>query len=393
MAESLRGQIDISKQKYPEYLINIIKIIKYEYDDFIPYADCIGKSVCEYNIVPENNYILLKNIRSKFFDTLKIDYAKRLYDKSIAIGRKKARNNPKNYDYQNELAIDYMNLALLQKEHLNNYESAKNNYIMSTSISVKLPKDNPEYQYQLALEYNNFAVLQEDQLNDHKSAESNYKKAIEIGKLLPKNNPEYQDSLAMAYYNLANLQINTLNDYESAVSNYKKSIEIGKKLPKDNPKYQNDLANAYLNLAVLQEVHFKEYNSAETNYKKEIEIKELLPKDPVYQDSLALAYSNFALFQKDNLKNRESAETYFKKAIETEKTLLEVNRKLFLIKWVEYKYKLAKLYFDVDKVKPAKSILEEIKPLAEECLAKNPDDKNTKDVNNLINKLWEKINK
>ena len=197
----------------------------------------------------------------------------------------------------------------------------------------------------------------------------------------------------MAYYNLANLQINILNVYESAVSNYKKSIKIGKKLPKDNPKYQNDLANAYLNLAVLQEVHFKEYNSAETNYKKEIEIKELLPKDPVYQDSLALAYSNFAFFQKDNLKNRESAEAYFKKAIETEEPLLEVNRKLFLIKWVEYKYNLAKLYFDTEKVEPAKSILEEIKPLAEECLAKNPDDKKTKDVNGWINDLWEKINK
>lgn len=394
LAESLRGQIDISEQDYSAYLNNIEEIIEYNYYDFIPYVDCIGNSLCEYDIVPENNYYLLNRVGNKFSDTWKTDYAKRLFEKYIAIAFKKVESNPNNSDYQNALAIGYKNLALLQKNHLNDHKSAETNYKKSIEISEKLPKENPEYQNLLALEYNNLANLQQDHLNDYKSAETNYKNAIEIGKRLPKDNPEYQNRLAAAYYNFAILQKDHLKNFESAETNYKESIEIRERLPKDNSKHQRWLAAAYGNLANLQKNHLKDYGSAETNYKKSIEIKEDLPKkNPKYQDSLALAYNNFALFQKNNLKNRESAEAYFKKAIETEEPLVEVNRKLFLINWVEYKYRLANLYFDTGKVEPAKSILEEIKPWGKECLANNPNDKWTIKVNKWINNLWEKINK
>lgn len=401
LAESLRGQIDILKQDYPAdkknkvysaYLKNIRKIIEHGYDEFIPYADCIGNSLCEFDIVPDN-YIFLNSAGNKFQEIWKTDYAEKLYKKSIEIVRKKTESYPNNSAYQNVLANYYMDFALLQKEHLNNYELAEKYYHKSKVISIKLPKDNPEYQHQLALEYNNLAALQKEYLNNYKSAEDNYKESIEIGKLLPKNNPEYQDSLAIAYYNLADLQISILNDYKSAESNYKKSIEIGKELPKENLKYQNDLANAYYNLANLQSVYLNDYKSVETNYKNAIEIQEQLHENPVYQNSLALTYNNLALFYKSKLKDNEAAETYFKKAIGTEKTLLEVNRKLYLINWVGYKYRLADLYFDIEKEGLAKSILEEIKPIAEECLAENPNDKDTKKVNDWINDLWEKINK
>lgn len=393
LAESLRGQIDISKQDYSKYLDNIEEIIEYNYYDFIPYADCIGNSLCEYDLVPEYNYYLLNHVGIKFYHTWKTDYAKRLYEKNIAIVLKKVEINPENFNYQNDLAVVYMNLAILQENHLNDYTSAETNYKKSIKISIKLPKSNFEYQHQLSLAYNNLAVLQKSHLNDYESSETNNKKAIEIGKILPKDNPKYQYHLAVVYYNLAILQDDHLNEHKPSETNYKKAIEIGKELPKDNPEYQYQLSKAYLGLANLQSDHLIDYKSAEINYKNVIEIEENLPKNPVYQNSLALTYNNFALFCKNNLKENVSAEAYFKKAIVTEEPLLKVHRKLFLIKWVKYKYRLANLYFDTEKVESAKSILEEIKPLAEECFAKNPNDEDTKNVNDWINNLWEKINK
>lgn len=395
LAESLRGQIVISKQDYSVYLDNIEEIIEYNYYDFIPYADCIGNSLCEYDIVPEDNYPLLNCVGVKFHDTWKTDYAKRLYEKYIAIVLKKVESNPKNFDYQYDLAGGYLNLANLQQSNLNDYNSAETNYKKTIEISEKLPKNDFEYQYLLALAYNNLANLpkQKRYLNDYNSAEINCKKAIEIGKELPKDNSDYQNFLAMVYYNLALLQTDHLTEYKSAEANYKKSIEIKEQLPKDNPEYQYWLANVYLSLANLQSDHLNDYKSAEINYKNDIKIKKNLPKNPVYQDSLANSYNKLALFYKNNLNDNKSAEAYFKKAIDTEEPLVEVNRKLFLISWVRYKYRLANLYFDTDKVEPAKSILEEIKPLTEECLTKNPNDEDTKDVNDWINDLWEKINK
>ena len=392
LAESLRGQIDISEQDYSAYLNNIEEIRKYGYYDFIPYTDCIGNSLCEHEIVPEYNYYLLNKAGIKFANTWKTDYAKRLYEKYIAIAVKKVESNPKNFDYQKDLAIGYMNLALLQTDLLNDHESAEKNYNKSIEIRKQLPIDNPRYQHGLALAYNNLAILQKSHLKSYKSAEANYKKAIEIREELPKNNLENQHWLAVAYYNLADLQVDYLNEHKSAEINYKKAIEIREQLPKDNPNYQFQLSKIYNNLARLQRNYLSNYISAEKNYQNALIIKEQLPKNPVYQDSLALTYNNLALFYKFILKENDSAETYFKKAIETEKSLVEVNRKLFLIKWVEYKYNLAKLYFDTEKVEPAKSILEAIKPLAEECLEKNPNDEWTIKVNNWINNLREKIN-
>ena len=391
LAESLRGQIDISKQNYSKYLNNIEEIIEYGYYDFIPYADCIGNSLCEYDIVPEYNYYLLTNVGIKFHNTWKTDYAKRLHEKSISIVSKRAKNNPNDSDYQNNLAIVYLNLALLQAEYLNDYNSAEINYNKSIEIREQLPKDNTYYQYGLALAYNNLAVLQMSHLNDYESSETNYKKAIEIREKLPKNDLENQHWLAMAYYNLAILQEEDLDDYKPAETNYKKAIEIRERLPKDNPEYQYWLAAAYGNLATSQRKH--DYKLAEINYKKEIELKELLPRNPVYQNSLALAYSNFAVLQQYDLNDNESAEVYFKKAIKTEEPILIVNRKLFLIDWVKYSFRLANLYYDTKRVEPSKSILEEIKPLAEECLAENPTNEWTIKVNKWINDLWEEINK
>ena len=398
LAESLRGQIDVSKQDYSKYLDNIEKIIDYRYYDFLPYADCIGNSLCENDITDDFN--ILNNVGFKFYDIWKTDYAKRLFEKAITILSIKIEIFSNSAYYRYNLAIVYTNLALLQKNQLNDYESAETNYKWAIGIikwfldnNIPVYVDNPEFQDFMASVYNNLASLQKNVLNDYISAEINYGWAILIRKDLPKKNHKYQDSLATVYCNLANLQKNISNDYRSAETNYNRAIEIGEQLPKANSEYQYWLANAYGNLADLQKDYRIDNKSAETNYKKEIEIKEQLPKNPAYQDGLASAYNGFAVFQQYDLYDNESAEAYFKKAIETEEPLVEVNRKLFLIKWVEYKHRLADLYFDTEKVEPAKSILEEIKPLAEECLANNSNDEWTIKVNNWINNLWEKINK
>ena len=392
LAESLQEQIKIAEQDYFVYLRNIYTIIQYGYYDFIPYADCIGNSMCKYNIVPEKLYGLQNSVGIKFYKTWKTDYAKKLYEKYILFFSDKVEKYPNNSDYKNELAIGYTNLALIQTNLTNDYKSAENNHKESIKIGEQLPKDNYIYQNTLASTYNNLATLQLDKMSDYKSATINYNNAIEIRERLPENNPEYQDDLARVYYNLANLQMTNLNDYESAETNYIKSIEIREKLSKNNPEYQLWLAASYGNLAILQSDHFNDYKSAENNYKKSLYIQERLSNSPVYQDNLALTYYNLANLQRDKLKDYESAETNYNKAITIEETLLDVNRKLFLIRWGKWKYGLAKLYFITNKTNSAKEIMVEIKPLAEECLVEKPNDKFTIETNYCIKNLWQKIN-
>ena len=325
-------------------------------------------------------------------DPLK-DYgaAKDYYLKAIEIGELLPKDNP---EYQNLLATSYSLFADFQKDPLKDYGAAKDNYQKAIEIREHLPKDNPEYQNLLANAYSFFASLQIKQFKDYESAKENYKKAIEIREQLPKDNPEYQNLLAWLYNNLAVLQKDPLKDYGAAKDNYQKAIEIREQLPKDNPKYLDLLAWLYNNLAGLQKDHLKDYESAKDNYQKAIEIKEQLPKDsPKYQDYLAKAYYNFAVFQKEHLKNYEVAKENCNKAIEIAKLLSIIKSEKYFIKLINYKYFLFKICFDNNEIESAKSILEEIKPLAEECLAENPDDEWTIKVNNWIKDLWEKINK
>ncbi|MBQ2097690.1 MAG: toll/interleukin-1 receptor domain-containing protein, partial [Bacteroidales bacterium] len=252
LADSLREQIDVTKQDYEKYFDNIDRICTYNFREFLPFADCIGNSLCEYEITTWVAF--LNSTANKFEDTLKTDYAKRLYEKCIEISETKLKTEPENVDSLEDLSYAYNNLAILQKNQLNDYKSAENNYNKAIEIDKRILQisDTLKYQNLLAGHYNNLAVLQQGHLNDPKSAETNYNKAIKIQEKITKqsDDPEYLNYLAGTYYNLANLQINSLNDLSSAEDNYNKAIEIGKRIRKtDNPKakYLYQLAKAYGN--------------------------------------------------------------------------------------------------------------------------------------------------
>ena len=65
----------------------------------------------------------------------------------------------------------------------------------------------------------------------------------------------------------------------------------------------------------------------------------------------------------------------------------------YLIDWVGYRHSLAEIIFNNDEVERAKEILDEIKPLAEKCLAENPNDSWTQEVHKGIIELLEKCSK
>ena len=392
LAKSLRGQFDIFKQDYSAYLSNIKEIVEYSYYDFIPYADCIGNSLCEYDITDDSD--LLHNVGVKFHDSWKTDYAKKIYEKHNAIVLNKVENHPNDSYSMNGLAIGYARLADLQFYLLNDYKSAKEYFNKAIIVFKQLPQNEPDYQNNLAMTYKNYANLQSDSLNDYISAKEYFNKAIIIGKKLPQNNPDYQNNLADIYFDFALYFETRIYNYELAKQNYKKAIEIRKQLPRDNSKYQADLAAAYNNLALLQEEHFQYYESSKDYYQKAIDIMEYLPKDNHhYQAELARVYNNFAyLYNKDYFKDFETAKMHCNKAINIAQQLSISNPLKYLINLLGYQSSLAEICFDNNEIKTAKSILEEIKPSAGECLAKNPNDEWTKTVNDSINELLEKIN-
>lgn len=338
LAESIREQIDIDNEDYDEYLDNIERIIEYDFRKFWPYADCIGNSLCEYDLTTD--YILTIIVADKFAKMMMSYYSAILY----------------------EITIDML-LDLLTYD----------------------PK-NVENQADLAMTFNQLALLQSDQIVDYQSAESNYKRAIKIGEQLPKDNPEYQDGLARAYYNYANLQKNNLKEYTSAELNYKKAIEISEQLPKDNSDYQHTLASLYNNYALLQDTYYGDYELAKSYYFKAIKIEEQISNN---QNNVAISYSNIAYcFVKQN--KVDEAIAMANKAIFIGQELKDEDSS-YLIDLINYKHTLADIYFNTNDIESAQSILSEIKPQAEQCLADDPDDKETQKVNKEINKLWEKI--
>ncbi len=348
LAESLREQIDIENEDYDMYLNNIKRIIEYSYNNFVPYADCIGNSLCEYFIT--TNIKLLNNTAAKFYNTWETDYAKKLYDKCIKFTNQRLEFEPKNIDYLEYLSAIYNNLANLQAYHLNDDESAQKNYnkaIETDEILIKILA-TPKYLNSLAADYHNLAAFQKDHLNDSKSAETNYKKAIEIREKITKtsDSPEYLNGLARTYYNLASLQYSPY-DTVSAETFYNEAIKIEEGIRKilNNPEYLHLLAGAYNNLANLQKGQEK-YEYAIENCKKAIEIN-------------------------DNIKD----------------TSLE-----YLVSSINSKVLLMRLYIDTYNLTEARTILNEIKPEAEKLLEKYPNYTFLQKVNGRIKKTESMLN-
>lgn len=300
LADSIREQIDVTKQDYSQYIDNIYyRITEYNFREFLRFADCIGNSLCEYEITTWVAF--LNSTANKFKDTWKTDYAKRLYEKCIELSETKLKTEPKDVDSLKDLSYAYNNLAILQICQLNDYKSAENNYNKAIEIVKRILQisDTLKYQNSLATKYNNLAVLQQVHLNDPTSAETNYKEAIKIQEKITQqsDDPEYLNNLAGTYFNLALLQKNSLNDLSSAEDNYNKAIEIGERIRKMyNPKaeYLNQLSGAYGNLAVMQK-NRKDYDAAKRNLEEAIKIEDSIKYENIeYLVSWLLSKRNYA---------------------------------------------------------------------------------------------------
>ncbi|MBR4326488.1 MAG: TIR domain-containing protein [Bacteroidales bacterium] len=349
LADSLREQIDVTKQNYVSYFFNIARILNYNFREFLRFADCIGNSLCEYEITT-SSYVLISTAL-KFYDTWKTDYAKKLYDKCIEISNQRLKTEPENIEYLKDLSYAYNNLAMLQEFRLNDYESTETNYLNAIEIAKRILQisDTLKYQNWLELCYNNLACLQDDYLKDPKSAEINYKEAIKIQEKITQQSdtPEYLNRLAMTYYNLADLQKKSLNDSAYAEVIYNRVIEIGEQIRKmDNPKseYLFQLSCAYNNLANIQRQR-KNFESSKMNVEESIKIR-------------------------DSIKDENVA---------------------YLVGWMLSKRNLADILIATGNPDAARAILNEIKPIAEKWLEIIPNYGQLQKVNGWIKETESKL--
>ena len=341
LADSIREQIDVTKQDYETYIKNVIRICHYDFRNFLQYADYIGNSLCKYEIT--TNYFILNQIAILFADGWEYSYAKKLFGNIIYITKQKLKKNQGDIEPLNYLAHTYNNLARLQATIFNDYESSIANISESIKIREKISQilKTPESLNMLADVYNNLANLQDEHLHDYKSAEINYKKIIEIREKIKNNsdNPDFYNDLTSSYYNLAVLQQNKLNDYDAAEWNYNTAIVIGEKLNHQitNVSYLNQLAIIYGGLASLY-AQQKKYTCAIDNCIKTIQIFERI----------------------------------------------KYIRLDYYVGWIISKHLLAQIYIESYDLTNSTSLINEIKPIIMDLLEKYPNNYKLIDLNERI---------
>ena len=368
LADSLREQIKdkLNVEEYwTAYVDNVRRIIKYDSYKFIPFVDCIGNSLCEYEITA--NYELLYEVVFKLQMVWKADYADILYNKIIKFLNDKISSDKDNSVYQSILSAILNSFANVQQGLLFDYKSAKSNYEKAIAISEKMPKAHPGFQYVLASAYNNFALcLKSDE--DYNAAKLYFEKAIAISEHWPKDDM-HQNVLTSAYCNLANLLKNHFDDCNLAAVIYNKIIAKYEQCTTDNNDHQNVLAGAHNNLAnVLKKLG--NYESAELHYKKAIELYKRMGTGKL--DKLAGTYYNLALTQAQQTKDSD-AESNAISAFDIYKKLVKYNPNIHMGDWMECAALLEEILVVQGKAEEAKKIFErEIKPLAEKYMAKLP---------------------
>ena len=384
LAESLREQIVFTKQDYSAYLSNIGKIIKYDYNDFIPYIDCIGNSLCKYSI--SHQVRLLLEVANKYLKIQESLYAKNIYEECICILKKDTYTT----DCKCLLAKVYENFATLQQSQLNEFDAALANYTNAKCLYETIESSDAKYQ-NLARIYNSLAILYAEHLTDYQKAETYYITALTIRNKIIDNNPTMLHSKIYLYNNLALLQVDHLQKIQSANDNYNKAIELSKKIPSNNKECQKTIAKLYYDYATFQYLHLHNFALARHYYNKAIILFEQPPiESPVTYNELAKTYNNLANLEREYYRDYKSAKEKCKKAIKIAQQITESQSKAYTVFLVNYKHSLAEIYFDNKEFDLAKSILEEIQPLAEYCFNENSESTLAKAICSNINILLKK---
>ena len=240
LKDSLREQIDIDKEDYNGYLSNVKRIIKYGCYKFVPFVDCIGNSLCEYDLT--NDVETLNNVALKYYNSWNADYSEKLYNKAIEKCLNRLSSDKDNPEYQNALARVYNNLADLQEEHLEEIDSAILNYEKAIAINKQLPIDNLEAQAKLIYEYGHLGKLYDKQKKyDDALTTINY--AIEISSHIKEQESEYMTLWLGCRYAQAEIKYhigkdldevkNTLLEIRLLVQQQLPDEELAKKLTDD----------------------------------------------------------------------------------------------------------------------------------------------------------------
>ncbi|HEV3025601.1 MAG TPA: serine/threonine-protein kinase, partial [Pirellulales bacterium] len=234
------------------------------------------------------------------------DDALAAYARAAELRQSLAAESPTIAEYQNRLAVTYLNLGALQSA-TGDSNTALASYQRAIEIEDKLARESPtatEYQRSLAIIYSNLGALKKA-TGDSDTALASYLKAIEIEDKLALENPsvtEYQHRLAVTYLNLGALQSET-GDSKTAMASYLRAIEIEDNLARENPsvtEYQSDMANSYSALGDLQTAT-GDPNTALASYQMAIEIQDKVvrenPTVAKWQRQMATTYGSLGRLQ------------------------------------------------------------------------------------------------
>ena len=297
--------------------------------------------------------------------------AEQMYEESLEICRKLAKDNPQVYESYVSVALNALAELYIVTQR---YSEAEQMYEESLEILRKLAKDNPQvYESYVANALNAFANLYSD-TQRYSEAEQMYEESLEICRKLAKDNPQvYESYVSVVLYALAELYLVTQR-YSDAEQMYEESLEILRKLAKDNPQvYESNVAMALTGLAILYSVT-QRYSEAEQMYEESLEILRKLAKDnpQVYESNVAMALNALAILYSDTQRYSE-AEQMYEESLDIYRKQSKDNPQVYEPNIVSLYFSLVYLYDITSAYSKSYVLTEEMLPIIKGMYEREPE--------------------
>ncbi len=272
------------------------------------------------------------------------------FRRAIAIRNQLARDNPRNREYQEQLATAYVNLGTAQsranrlaeaerafraaveiRERLVNELNtvalcrsrlastdedlaiaqhdcghaleALRSHSRAIDLREQLMRENPtivEHQTALGWDYERLGALHQD-VGQLAEAEQAMRQAVAIREIVARQNatPDHQNNLGWSYTRLAVLN-RLIGRSSDAIANCQQAIEVLENVVREHPtvvQYRDNLGWSYANLAVSQQA-IGQADAAEMSFQSAIAVREILARDNTtiakYQSDLFATYEDLA---------------------------------------------------------------------------------------------------
>ncbi|MHB8100775.1 MAG: tetratricopeptide repeat protein [Methanosarcina sp.] len=290
----------------------------------------------ENEFIQESFQMNLKNVftlGTLFYNMGRFPQAKKCCELQILIFQKLLEKDPKNTEYQSEVAMTLNNLSILLS-NMGRIEEAKERYEKALEMKQKLLNNDPEnvvYQSSVAMTLNNLGNLLSD-MGRIDDAKERYEKALEMRQKLLETDPEnvaYQSDVGGTLNNLG-LLLSNMGRIDDAKGRYEKALEMYEKLLETDPEnmtYQSNVGTTLNNLGLLLS-DMGRIDDAKERYEKALEMYEKLletdPENVAYQSDVAMTLNNLGLLLSDMGRIEEAKERY-EKALEMSQKLLETD--------------------------------------------------------------------